>query len=194
MKANQQGSFVTAEQIAKMQKKPESAPQKEPDLVKEEKDPDKKVDAVDKTEEFRKTKASYEEMLGVKVTEEDLTEYIFRGRIVKKDIVAIKNRVKVAFQTLTPSEIDAVDEYMAKLRSNGDKPRTIEGTTNLRTIRQLCYAWTEINGKALPKDIEKKAEAISQMGVVVVNRVVEAFRMFDLLVEMALREEEFLKK
>ncbi len=192
MKGNQPGSIVSAEQLAKLQQKPakaDTAPPKTP-----EPEADVKAPATDKEAEFKEAKAKNEEALGIKISEEDISEYIFRGRLLKKDIIAIKGRLKVTFQTLTPTEVDSVDEYVAGLREDEKLKRTHEGINNLKTIRQLCYAWLEIGGKPLPKDIEAKAKAIQQMGTVVVNRVVEAYRTFDVLVEMTLREEEFLKK
>lgn len=193
MKAHQPGSIVSPEQLAKLQKKqPPVPPTEEQKPVEAAATPDD--EAAKKAAEFKEAKAKNEETIGVTISDADISEYIFRGRIVKKDVVAIKNRLKVTFQTLTPTEIDAVDEYVAGLRESDSLKRTHEGINNLKTIRQLCYAWLEINGKPLPKDIDAKSKAIQQMGTVVVNRVVEAFRVFDFLVEMTLREDEFLKK
>ena len=184
-----QGSFVNAEQLAKMSKK---APVEEPKAPEPPVAEEKSKDEPDAAAEFKRVKADNEKAIGVVITEEDINDYIFRGRIIKKDVQAIKGKVSVTFQSLTPKELEAVDKFVAAVSSTSQ--HTAEGVANLRTIEQLCYAWLEINGKQLPKDTEKKKEAINNMGTHVINRVVDAFRCFDVLIAMNLREEEFLKK
>ena len=206
MKGNQPGSFVTSEKIAQIQDQKKAAaatgaPVAPPPPPSPEAPPAKPDTAVDpeavaraeQAEKFRKSKKANEEALEIKITDDDIQAYIFRGRVTKDKIVAIKGKVEVTFQTMTPKELDAVDQYVADLRSKDEK-HTMEGIANLRTVRQLAYAWTKINGKPLPPTVDAKAEAIAQMGNHLVNRVVAAYQAFDLLVELTLREEEFLKK
>lgn len=198
MKANQPGSFVTAEQLARVQAEAKRAaapeaqsepPAQEAAAQQAEQNAPKQDDPV---ETFKRVKAENEKAIGTTITEEDINDYIFRGRILKKDIQAIKNKVTVTFQSLTPKELESVDQFVAKVKDTGKY--TNEGIANLRTIEQLSYAWLEINGRALPKEIEKKKEAINQMGTHIINRVVDSFRCFDVLIELTLREDEFLKK
>lgn len=191
MKPVQSGSFVTPEQLAKMSVK--SVPVEETPVAESvQTEPVQEKPEVDATAEFKRVKKANEDALGITITEDDVNNYIFRGRIVKKDVQAIRNKVIVTFQSLTPKELEAVDQTVSAVKDSSR--HTLEGINNLRTIEQLSYAWLEINGKPLPKEHEKRKEAITHMGTHVVNRVVEAYRGFDILLEMSLREEEFLKK
>ena len=190
MNPTKQGSFATADQISKLQAGAKKAPP--PKVASEEPVVEKTLEELDAVAEFKKAKKANEDAIGITITDGDITDYIFRGRIAKNNIIAIKGKVKVTFQSLTPKEIAAVDQFIANARENGK--HTLEGIGNLRTIEQMSYAWLEINDKPLPKDLEKRKEAINQMGTHIVNRVVESFRCFDILIEMTLREEEFLKK
>ena len=205
MKGNQPGSFVTAEKIAQIQEQKKAAvatgtPPPTPPTPEAPPAPaaaapaDAEAEArAKRIEEFKKSKKANEDVLEVKITDEDIQNYIFRGRVLKDKIVAIKGKVEVTFQTMTPKELDAVDQYVAELRGSDEK-HTMDGIANLRTVRQLAYAWVKINGKALPPTVDARAKAIAEMGSHLVNRVVSAYQAFDLLVELTLREEEFLKK
>lgn len=187
------GSIATPAEIARIQNmaRKEAKPPEQPPAA-EEAPPEKTPEQIDAVEEFKKAKAANEKAIGITISDGDITDYIFQGRIIKNKVQAIKGKIDVTFQTLTPKEIDAVDEVVAKAQASGKNTR--EGISNLRTIEQLTFAWLAINDKPLPKDLEKRKEAINRMGTHVVNRVVETFKCFDVLIEMTLREEEFLKK
>jgi hypothetical protein len=189
------GSMATAEDIARIQAQAKKVRHDAPPLPPPEQPPaeaEKTAEQVDAAAEFKKAKAANEKAIGIVISDADITDYIFQGRIVKDKIQAVKGKIEVTFQTLTPKELEMVDEVVAKAQTEGKN--TKEGISNIRTIEQMTFAWLAINGKPLPKDLEKRKEAINRMGTHVVNRVVESFKCFDVLIEMTLREEEFLKK
>lgn len=144
-------------------------------------------------DEMKKYIVALQERIGVELDEKDFEDYIFRGRVTKKvKISGGKVRVDGVFQTLTPKEIQEVEQLMAHAKST--RQLTDDGYKNERTLLLLSRVWLEINGRPLPADIEKRREAISKMGSHLVDMASEALNSLETLIKIGMREDELLKK
>jgi len=144
-------------------------------------------------EKFEKIKSALEQSLDTKITEEDIKEYIFKGRIVK-DVQIIPGILKGSFQTLTTTQYMEIDERVAEMRSRGKN--TQEGYDNDKAIINLSFSWIAADGRPLSsKDDPKIREKyIRSMGAHLVDCATAAMNDFNTLVRLTLQEKNFVKK
>jgi hypothetical protein len=140
-------------------------------------------------------KSAYEENLGIKIDEEDVRDYIFKGRVAK-EVTIIPGYMKGTLQTLTTKESGTIDEQMAKVQLS--MKLTPQGYDNERAIYTLSYAWTHAQNKnemrMLGTKPEEREETIRGMGGHTVDLACEANVQLNWLLKYAMREKGFLKK
>lgn len=143
---------------------------------------------------FIQERAKLEESLETKITEEDIKDYIFRGRLAK-EIAVIPGIMKSVFQTLNGDEAQDIDNRVA-LIIDGDKKLTGPGLDNERSILNLSYSWVSAAGKplAVNNDPKKREVYIRKMGTHLLDAAAAKLGEFNLLVKLTLREKSFIKK
>lgn len=161
-----------------------------PDKVEPKADPEKKEKELMAARE--RLKKNYEKHLEIVITEEDIKNYIFRGRMVKKDVTILTGVLKGTFRTHTPREIDEIDQQLAEVRNAGKN--TVDGIANQEALRVLSYVWMEADGRSLGDTPEKRLETIKDMGSQVADRASDAWNGINFLLNYALNEKAFLKK
>lgn len=156
--------------------------------------PAPKVDeAQDQEAAYKKAKKELEESLEIMLEEDDIKEYIFKGRLTK-EVNVIRGTLKCQFQTLTPDEYMAIDERMAELRDKGK--HTQAGLENQQVIITLSYAWLQAAGKPISAKNEpaKREEYIRKMGAHLVDAASARFSEFNTLLKLVMQEKNFVKK
>lgn len=144
----------------------------------------------------------WEKRLEVTITPKDVRDYIFRGRLIKDNIVVIPGYMKARFQSLNPEELEQVDNKMSEFRDKGKF--TQQGLDNENAIQVLSYGWlasTEIgdDGKDKPSKPmgatwEDRYGTVKKVQALAVQEVIEAWDGFQTLIKIALREKRLLKK
>jgi actin-related protein len=142
-----------------------------------------------------------EEQFEIKISASDLRDYIFNGRLVKKDIFITSvpkddntwEDFKVVFQSQTPTDVSTINRKLAEFRD--DKERfTPEGLENERALLVLSMGLLEINGKQIGATSEDRYKNISKMGTRLVDLIVEGWKGFNALINFSLLEKKLLKK
>jgi hypothetical protein len=143
----------------------------------------------------------WEKRLSIKLTEKDIHNYIFKGKLIKEDIEIIPDVMKVVFQSVTAAELAEIDQSMAEFRE-GHK-WTTDGLSNENALRVLSYGWIKTveieDGVAKPARLmgnthSDRYKTISQISALAVQEVIEAWDVFNILIKIALREKRILKK
>ena len=136
-------------------------------------------------------KKEYENVLGVKITSDDVHSYIFRGRITKKDVVIVPGYLNGTYRTHVPQEIEIIDQKMAAFRDKGRF--TPEGLENHKALLLLSYVWMEAGGRSLGDTPEARLKTINQMGSLVADRASATWQGLNFLISYALNEKDFVK-
>ena len=155
----------------------------------------------DKQKDIDTLRAFWEDRLGIKITERDIRDYIFKGRLIKDNIEAVPGYMKATFQSMNPEELGAVDQKMAEFREN--KKFTPDGLTNENALQVLSYGWIKAaeieedsvkSAKSLGNTPEERYKTIQKISALAVQEVIEAWDGFNVLLKIALREKRLLKK
>ena len=143
----------------------------------------------------------WQKRLGVTITERDIRDYIFKGRLIKDNIEVVPGYMKASFQSLNPEELGIIDEKMAQFRE--DKKFTPDGLTNENALQVLSYGWVKAvevedgtvkSAKSLGNTPEDRYKTIQKISALAVQEVIEAWDGFNVLLKIALREKRLLKK
>jgi hypothetical protein len=138
-------------------------------------------------EDFKKM---CKEDLDLEITDEDLRTYLFKGALSKE--VRINKLMKGTFRSLRTNDLQEIDQYMAKKRSEGKY--TVQGLNNEEAVINLAYAWTHVDGKILGSDHEEREKKIRQMGSTFVGAASDARINFETLIKIALHSIDSVKK
>lgn len=169
---------------------------------------EKKLEESDKPQEesrvkeILETKAHWESQLEVKITAQDVRDYIFQGK-VEKDKVFVASlpskenpeeleALRVTFRSHTPEDMSAIDEKIAAFRDRGKF--TQNGLDNEQALLVLSHGLIKINGSALGKTPEERYANIKKLGSHLVDLIVDSWRGFNILLRLALQEKKLLKK
>lgn len=159
---------------------------------------EKKSSGQDQLEELKKV---YETTYKIQLTEDDVRDYIFKGRLIKKDVEIAPGYLKGTFYSHTPAEYAEVDKHMAAFMKAGDF--TSEGASNEKAIVVLSYSWRDaapIEGdvvgsyRSLGATPQDRRKAICEMGAHIIDLASEANTALNFLLKYALREKGFVKK
>lgn len=143
----------------------------------------------------------WEERLGIQITEKDIRDYIFKGRLIKDGIEAVPGYMRATFQSLNPEELGLVDQRMAEFRET--VKFTPDGLTNENALQVLSHGWLKAvevedgvakTAKLLGNTAEDRYKTIQKISALAVQEVIEAWDGFNVLVKIALREKRLLKK
>lgn len=179
---------------------PEPAPEPKAEVAEPLSDPsadsedeDKKLKARERRQLLR-TRDFWEDELEVKLTADDIRQYIFKGRLIKDVTVVAAEDVslKVTLQTNTPADMNEIDERVASFRDKGKF--TPDGLSNEYALWVLAYGWVKAEGRSLGATPEERYKNISQMGGELVNQVRDAWNGLNFLLRFKLKEKSLLKK
>jgi hypothetical protein len=148
---------------------------------------------VDRAAEFAKVRKDLEEELETTITEADIKDYIFKGRLTK-EVTIFPGHLRATFQTLDAVEFMEVDKRKATYVA--DTTFTSDGVANHQAIITLSYAWVAANGKPLAAngEAEKREKFIRRMGAITIDAASTKFRELNTLINLALNEKKFVKK
>lgn len=215
-----QGSFGIPEQLKKQLEESKQRPAPEPSQESAAKATEPKMEPVAKSsdpesddqeykdrQEILNFKKMWEARLGISITHKDVREYILRGRLVKEGIIIVPGYMLATFQTHNPSELAAIDQTMAAFRET--VKFTPDGLSNESAVQVLSYGWikaalideddqTQAGNPApyrsLGENPEQRRKAIQSMGSLLVASAAECWDGFNVLIKLALKEKQILKK
>lgn len=149
--------------------------------------------------EIQKTKEHWEKQLEIKITGEDVQDYLFKGRVTKEGVYLTSFTVKgveqdfrVTFQSLTPEDSEAIDIKMAEYRDKGKYTAT--GLDNEQALVTLSHALLNAAGRPMGKAPEERYANIKRFGGHTVNLLALAWKGFNYLLDYSLQEKKLLKK
>lgn len=198
------GSFVNPQEIKKHMEEAmtatvtKMAEPKEVNPPVEEKKEEVSTEENKQQAQLLQMKKAYEEELGIIVTEDDIRDYIFKGRLVKSGIKIIPGYMNGSFQTLNASESCMIDEHMASYRDKGKF--TPDGLDNERALTILAHTWKSAQKdgdepyRSLGETVEARDKQIRVMGAHVIDAASYANTGFNFLLKYGLREKNILKK
>lgn len=131
------------------------------------------------------------EELQVKLNDEDIRNYILKGRM-SKEIALVPGLMRGTLQTLRIEDLQNIDARMASIRDSSKF--TVKGIENEEAIIALAHAWTHADGKPLGDSPASREEKIRKMGSLFVERASNARVNFDALVRFVMQERGLIKK
>ena len=216
---NARGSFGVPEHLVPRQPSPETRPATPPT----DPDPDRLLskpapttassatsptqseaaptDSEQPKDEIESLRRFWEDRLRVTITEKDVREYIFKGRLIKDGVEVIPGYMRATFQSVNAEELSLVDQKMADFREAGRY--TADGLQNENALQVLSHGWlksVEVEGgvakpsKSMGNTPEDRYNTISKISALAVQEAIEAWDGFNLLLKIALREKRLLKK
>jgi hypothetical protein len=204
MEAKQQyTSFVKKDDLVARMEEEKKAAQPKPPLeeiepaaaVKEPASPEASKEELDEKKreaQLIKYQQEYEKRTGVRLNEEQIQDYIFKGRLFLSDVQIIPGKLTGRFQTHTPAEAQYVEERLASLRNEGKL--TLDGLDNEKSMIVLSLVWLSAGGRSLGDTKEARENTIRKMGAHVVEMASESWTAVNFLLKYSLREGSFLKK
>lgn len=158
-------------------------------------DPESPKDEIESLRRF------WEDRLKISITERDIRDYIFKGRLVKDNVEVIPGYMLATFQSLNPEELSAVDQKMALFRES--VKFTTDGLNNENALQVLAYGWlksAEVDEsgvkpmKSMGNTPEERYKTVTKISALAVQEAIEAWDGFNVLLKIALRERRLLKK
>ena len=174
------------------------------------KDP-KAEEAEQKYQDFLKFKKQSEESLGIEITDEDIRNLIFKGRM-RKALTIIPGYLTGVFQTLLGTEIEVIDQHMAAWRDRTTKDSsgkevpvsfTQQGLEDEKAKTLLSYVWLnsyeilpdgQSRDRPLGSKVEDRRKTIEAMGAHIISEAGRAWSEYEIFVRIMLREKTYLKK
>ena len=153
-------------------------------------------------QDLNSLRTMWEKRLETRVSEKDLRDYVFKGKLIKDGVEVIPKMMRVTFQSVTPAELSEIDQKMAVFRE--ENKWTTDGLSNENAVRVLSYGWiktVEVGEDEIPKaprsmgnTPEERYKVISAIPALAVQEVIEAWEGYNTLLKIALREKRLLKK
>ena len=141
-------------------------------------------------EEFEKLKSNYETTLKTTITEQDVTDYIFKG-FMTKEVEVIPGKLKATFKTLSADQLQEMRKRVDPfVKTTGDA----QAIANENTLWTLSYVVVKLSGRDLPTDVVKKREVIGKLATNLIGKLSVSWNTLDMLINFSLEEERFLKK
>ena len=141
-------------------------------------------------EEFEKLKSNYETTLKTTITEQDVTDYIFKG-FMTKEVEVIPGKLKATFKTLSADQLQEMRKRVDPfVKTTGDA----QAIANENTLWTLSYVVVKLAGRDLPTDVIKKREVIGKLATNLIGKLSVSWNTLDMLINFSLEEERFLKK
>lgn len=133
--------------------------------------------------------------LGIKFTEDDIEEYLFKNEIAK-DIDVLKNgRVVVTLKTLKKRERDEIEVLLNKAQKlTDDEVATQRGINNFRQKRLIATSLQAINGNSIGTILEDKLNYLGSLSDWIYEHLVDAFNLYIFAVNEAITDKAIKKQ
>ena len=210
MEAKPQGSFgmpahmkKSMEDHQRKKEAPEVKPE-EPKAAEAPADPAKVVGDEDikskEREEFLKLKLGYEERLGLTLSEEVISDYLFRGRMTVSSVIIVPGKATGTFRTLLTDDHEAIlDKVSAYKKVKGDS-YDATAVANEHARWTLAYTWLSYEdavhkrGGKFPATPEERYANLKTINTHLMERAISTWNTIDLLISFTLEEDRFIKK
>lgn len=128
--------------------------------------------------------------IGVKLTEEDVSEYFFKGYLVKE--IEIAHGKKGLFKTLLPREMDELESKM--MERFRDKDVSQAQWSNVSAITGLSYGWVKFDGVSLGETPDSRFEYLmGKMGPHVIDIASKKWTILNRSVQAMLEDPDVIK-
>ncbi len=128
--------------------------------------------------------------LGLELNEEDLSQYLFKGYLVK-EIEIIKGHT-VLFKTLLPVEVSEAEEKLVNIFR--DKTPTDAQWVNTNAQISLSYGWIKFDGTSLGKTPDERYEHIGKsIGVHLMDAASKKWNLFNRAISNLLADPDAIK-
>ena len=128
--------------------------------------------------------------LGIKLTEEDLSEYLFKGCLIK-DIPIIHGKMGT-FKTLLPIEANECEDAITDRFKDRDATNT--QWSNVYAQMYLSYGWIRFDGNSLGDTPEKRRDFIDKsIGVHLLDIASKKWSLFNRAVQAMLEDPDAIK-
>lgn len=128
--------------------------------------------------------------LGIELTEEDLSEYLFKGYLVKQ--VPLVHGKMATFKTLLPSESNAAETTVMEYFK--DQEATNAQWSNVYAQIYLSYGWIKFDNTPLGDTAKKRREFIdNSIGVHLLDIASKKWNLFNRALAVLLEDPDALK-
>lgn len=128
--------------------------------------------------------------IGVKLTDEDVSEYFFRGYLVKE--IEIAHGKKGMFKTLLPKEMDELESKM--MERFKDKDVSQAQWANISAITGLSYGWVKFDGVSFGETAADRFEYLmDKMGPHVIDIASKKWTILNRSVQAMLEDPDVIK-
>lgn len=128
--------------------------------------------------------------IGIELTEDDVSEYFFKGYIVKE--IEIAHGKKGLFKTLLPKEMDELEsKMMDRFR---DKDVSQSQWSNISAITGLSYGWVKFDGVKLGETANERFDYLMEkMGPHVIDIASKKWTILNRSVQAMLEDPDVIK-
>lgn len=128
--------------------------------------------------------------LGIALTEDDVSEYFFKGYLVKE--IEIAHGKRGIFKTLLPKEMDELESSMMERFKDRDVSQA--QWSNISAITGLSYGWVKFDGMSLGETPgERFAYLMGKMGPHVIDIASKKWTVLNRAVQAMLEDPDVIK-
>lgn len=128
--------------------------------------------------------------IGIKLTDEDVSEYFFKGYLVKE--IEIAHGKKGLFKTLLPKEMDELESKMMERFKDRDVSQA--QWSNVSAITGLSYGWVKFDGVSLGETPDDRFEYLmGKMGPHVIDIASKKWTILNRSVQAMLEDPDVIK-
>lgn len=128
--------------------------------------------------------------IGIKITEDDVSEYFFKGYLVKE--IEIAHGKKGIFKTLIPKEMDELETKM--MERFKDKDVSQNQWSNLSAITGLSYGWIKFDSVKLGETADERFEYLMEkVGPHVIDIASKKWTILNRAVQAMLEDPDVVK-
>lgn len=128
--------------------------------------------------------------LGIKLTDEDVSEYFFKGYLVKE--LEIAHGKKGVFKTLLPKEMDELESKM--MERFKDKDVSQAQWSNISAITGLSYGWVKFDGVSFGETASDRFDYLMEkMGPHVIDIASKKWTILNRSVQAMLEDPDVIK-
>ena len=128
--------------------------------------------------------------IGIKLTDEDVSEYFFKGYLVKE--IEIAHGKKGVFKTLLPKEMDDLESKMMERFKNRDVSQA--QWANISAITGLSYGWIKFDGLSFGETAADRFEYLMEkMGPHVIDIASKKWTILNRSVQAMLEDPDVIK-
>lgn len=132
---------------------------------------------------------NYAKALSLELTEDDLSEYLFKGCLTKE--VPLTAGKTAVFKTLVGGESESIETKLYE--EFKDKETTQMAYLNRAAVVNLSFGWLRFDDQVLGDSPESRAERLSNFGVHLIDMASKKWTLFNRAVGAMLENSDILK-